>query len=235
MKYLVITILLLISPIAHSDQSFQVDKNYVNQLIHEYLLEHPEVIAEAQIKLERQAKEAQEKIQQAAIAKMPKNVTSPSIGDTSGVTVTWFFDYRCGYCKRVEPAIQALLKDNNVLIVFKELAILGDWSTMAAQAAIAAHKQGQFRLMHEWLYANNDSDLNATLAYAGSIGMNKDQFERDMKSPATSKELADVRDLAQQLSINGTPAFVIGNRLIPGAVELKVLQDTILEASKPKA
>jgi protein-disulfide isomerase len=220
---------------AEADQAVKIDKDQIGQFIHDYLLEHPEVIAEAQAKLERLLQEAQEKAQQAAIANMPANTYSPELGDPAGVMVTWFFDYRCGYCKRVEPAIQAVLKENNARVIFKELAILGNWSAMAAKAAIAANRQGQFKLMHEWLYANNDSDLNTTLAYAESIGMNKDQFVKDMNSAETSKELADVRDLAQQLNINGTPAFVIGSRLIPGAVELKVLQESIIEAKKPKA
>jgi protein-disulfide isomerase len=236
-KYaLALLISLFVLPV-HADQtlSVQLDKDQVGKVIHEYLLEHTEVIAEAQAKLERLAQESQEKVQKAAIAKMPATTDSPTLGAASGITVTWFFDYRCGYCRKVEPAIQTLLKENNARVVFKELAILGEWSAMAAKSAIAANKQGKFKLMHEWLYANNDADLNATLAYAESIGMNKQQLEKDMNSPATTKELSDVRDLAQMLNINGTPAFIIGSKLIPGAVELKVLQDTIVEAGKPKA
>ena len=68
------------------------------------------------------------------------------------------------------------------------------------------------------------------LAFAESAGMSKSQLEKDMNDQATNTELAEVRDLAQKLGINGTPAFVIGTKLIPGAVELKVLQEAVLQA-----
>jgi protein-disulfide isomerase len=212
---------------SHADQATQYN---LGEIIRQYLMEHPEVISEAQAKLQRITQEAQEKAQREAIEKMPTSTKSPVLGKFDAVAVTWFFDYRCGYCKRVEPAMQALLKESNVKVVFKELAILGDQSVLAAKAALAANKQGKFGEMHEWLYNNADSDLKSMLAFAESAGMSKSQFEKDMNDQATNTELAEVRDLAQKLGINGTPAFVIGKKLIPGAVELDVLQKAVFEA-----
>jgi protein-disulfide isomerase len=226
-KFAVALFLTICSAQSHADQG--TPSNF-GEIIRQYLMEHPEVISEAQAKLQQRTQEAQEKAQREAIEKMPNLTSSPVLGKSDAVVVTWFFDYRCGYCKQVEPAMEDLLKQSNVKVVFKELAILGDQSVLAAKAALAANKQGKFSEMHEWLYGNADSDLKSMLAFAESAGMSKSQLEKDMNDQATNTELAEVRDLAQKLGINGTPAFVIGNKLIPGAVELKVLQEAVLQA-----
>jgi protein-disulfide isomerase len=218
---------------AFAQDAVFVEKDKLGEYVREYLLENPEVLTEAQNKLETRRREATEASQKAAIASLPQETNSPTLGGKSDFKVIWFFDYHCGYCRKVEPSVQALLSDEHVKIVFKEFAILGEWSMLAARSAIAANKQGKFKQMHEWLYANPDAEFTKIIDFVVSLNGDKDQFLRDISSPETDKEIADVIDQATKLSISGTPAFIIGTKLIPGAADLKTLKDTI-ELEKKK-
>jgi len=120
------------------------DKAAVEALIRRYILENPEVIIESVQRFERRKQEAERAHQRAVLASLRDDIenspTSPVTGNPEGdVTVVEFFDYRCGYCKRVLPAIQELLRtDTGVRYVFKEFPILGPDSVIAARAAVAA-------------------------------------------------------------------------------------------------
>ena len=148
------------------------------------------------------------------------------------MTIVEFFDYRCPYCKQVVGALTQLLNDDRKLrLVFKEFPILGPDSVVAARAALAAHVQGKYHAMHEALMrARGTLDETTVLKIATSVGLDATRLQSDMNKPEIAASLDRNHRLARDLAINGTPAFVIGNHVVPGAVDLETLKKLVAEA-----
>ncbi len=202
--------------------------------IKDYLLKNPIIIREAIQALQAQ-EEAAKQAQAAAALKTHKDQlfydkTSPVAGNPKGdITVVEFFDYNCGYCKRVTPTLKAVMeKDPNLRVVYKEFAILGPQSITAARAALAAQKQGKYKEFHEGLMMGQ-SDENSIAALTNLLGMDYSKLRKDMADPKIQQVLQKNYQLATTLGINGTPAFVIGERLVPGAIGEAALTQIIRE------
>lgn len=142
------------------------------------------------------------------------------------VTVVEFFDYRCGYCKVVASRLVSLLKeDGNIRFIYKEFPILGPASQIAARAALAAAKQEKYVAFHDALMAvHGPLNENKIFDIATRVGMNLRQLRQDMASPEIDAALRRTKKLARSLNIRGTPAFVIGDAVIPGAIRLVELK-----------
>lgn len=206
----------------------------IESVIRNYILENPEIIMEAVAVLRAREEQASDERRQSTLAERRDEVfdspTSPSIGDAeSDIVLVEFFDYNCGYCKRVVGHVFALAEDNpDLRIVFKEFPILAQSSELAARAALAAANQGLYAEMHNALMAHRGGYDEATiLELAAEIGADAAQLRTDMDSEAVGAEIAATADLAISLGIRGTPAFIIGDMVIPGAVDLDTLQDLV--------
>ena len=201
-------------------------KDEIGRLVREYLLKHPEVIVEAMAAYRKRQREEQERRAQAAIkdnrTALLQDKYSVVAGNPKGnVTIVEFFDYRCGYCKAVKPQLERVLKnDSNIRVVYKEFPVLGPVSTYASRAAIAARKQGddKYRAYHDALMKARRLNAPAILAIAKKVGLNVDKLRRDMNDPVVGETLRRNHVLAQKLGIRGTPAFVIGDEMVPGAI-----------------
>jgi protein-disulfide isomerase len=157
-----------------------------------------------------------------------------TLGNARGdATMVEFFDYNCGFCRRSLADKLALLKDDAKLkIVIKEFPILGPASLEAAKVSIAVRMQDpageKFLEFHRKLLASNVRANKANaLAVAESVGLDLARLEKDMESDEVITTIDESRRLAQALGINGTPAYVIGNRVVHGAVGLAKLSDAI--------
>ena len=214
----------------------------IRQIVREYLIEHPEVLIEAQQAL--QAKRAAQEAEQARQAiqlyrdELLHDPEAPVAGNPDGaITLVEFFDYRCGYCRRVKPTVETLLAENDDLrFVFKEFPILGPESTEAARAALAARNQGNYEAFH-WalMEAEGSFDRDHILSVARSVGLDDQRLARDMEEPALDALIARNAELANALGIGGTPAFVIGDRLIGGALPLEHFRAAIADAREALA
>jgi protein-disulfide isomerase len=209
----------------------------VKELLKEYLLANPEIILEAVQTLRRRQEEAQKKAAEQALktrrAELQGAADLPVAGNAKGdVTIVEFMDYRCGYCKAVAPVIDEVLQaDGKVRLVFKEFPILGPTSRTASMAAIAAHKQGKYIAFHNAMmaYPNNLTD-EVIFALARQVGLDLAKLKDDMKSPEVQALIEKTHKLATDLGINGTPGFIIGDQIIPGAVSADELKKKIAEA-----
>jgi len=142
-----------------------------------------------------------------------------------------FFDYNCPWCKKDFPDVMALIdEDKELKVILKEFPILGPDSEYAAKAAIAAGKQGKYLQMHTALYQHEGKITKEIVdEIAAAQGLNMDQLKKDMEDTKTAEIINRNRDLAQSLAINGTPAFVIDDKLIPGYLPKDELASTIKE------
>jgi protein-disulfide isomerase len=143
------------------------------------------------------------------------------------VTLVEFYDYACPYCKTSNPIVDRLLKeDKGVRIVYRELPILGPNSVAAARAALTASKQGRFNQFHDAMWAAGRPAPETIAAAAQSVGV-PPQTAQD---PAIEAELKKNFQLAGQLGATGTPMFVIGDRVMNGAVGYEALKAAVSAA-----
>ena len=216
-------------------------KKEVEAVLQEYILKNPEVLMRAiqTYQVQKQAakrKRAKDNLT-SLTAELTLNPASPVIGNPDGdVTIVEFFDYRCGYCKRVFPTIQALLKeDGNIRYVLKEFPILGPDSLVASQAALAVWNTTPEKYMpfHSALMTSRGS-LNAAKIFsvAGDLGLDTDAIRKNMKNAPVSDEINKNMELSESLGITGTPAFIIGDQLAPGAISMDEIKKMVALARK---
>ena len=131
-----------------------------------------------------------------------------------------FFDYNCGYCKRSFSEIMELVSENkDIKVILKELPVLGESSILASKASIASQKQDKYFEFHQELI--NFSGLISLLdikKISKELGINYEQLQKDMNSDETILLINESYRLADLIGVRGTPAFIINNNLIPGAV-----------------
>jgi protein-disulfide isomerase len=206
----------------------------IEAIIRDFLQKNPEALLDALQAAEDKMKgEAHDKAS-AALAARRREVfddpDAPIAGNPQGnASLVEFFDYRCPYCKQVEPAIEALVTaDRQLRLVYKELPVLGPESMIAARAALAARQQGKYDAMHRALMAlKGQIDEAAVFKVAGSVGVDVERLKRDMTAPDIDRMLKANTNLATALDIRGTPGFVIGNEIVPGAISLDDLKQLI--------
>lgn len=220
-----------------------LDKTAVEQIVRNYLIEHPEVMIEVQNALEtKQASAAKSRVQDVIASSGDELLASPHdavFGNPNGdVTIVEFFDYNCGYCKRALPDMEAILKnDPNVRFVMKEFPILGPDSIRAhvvAQAFKSLHPD-KYRELHIALMSSPERSTEASvIAAAVKLGADEAQLREKIKDPAITTSFQGAYKLANELDITGTPSYVIGNDLVPGAIGLEGLVERIAAARAKK-
>ncbi len=157
----------------------------------------------------------------------------PVEGNPQGdVTVVEFYDLRCPYCRRMLPVMAELLKrDARVRVVLKDIPILGPDSVLGARAVLAAQRQGGYAKLQSAIMQGGKQITPDTLhAAATASGLDWDTLQHDMADPAITARIEANLDLAHQLGVEGTPAFVIGRQMLPGALDLAELQGAIAAA-----
>ena len=145
------------------------------------------------------------------------------------VVLVEFYDYACPYCKASNPHVDQLVRENPKLrVVYRELPILGPNSVEAARLSLAASKAGRFQQFHDALYAAGRPapDTNAAAARVANIP------GKPAEDPAIEAELKKNFQLASQLGASGTPLFVVGDRVLSGAVGYDALKQAIEDAQK---
>lgn len=157
---------------------------------------------------------------------------APVLGNPEGdVTVVEFFDYNCPYCKEIAGDMKTLIeRDPGVRLVYREWPILGRGSLFAARATLAARRQGKYEELHWALMAQPRVTEKLTLRVARSIGLDIPRLLNDMNHRNVARHIALSMDLSRNLGINGTPAFVIGDRVTRGLIPLDQMRDYVREA-----
>lgn len=233
--------------IAGAAEFSSVQRSEIETIVREYLIAHPEVLQEAMAEFEKRQAAAEVEKHKGAIKENATALFSSArqvtLGNPNGnVTFVEFFDYNCGYCKRAMDDMMTLLKnDPNLKIVLKEFPVLGPGSVEAAQVAVAVRMQDKtggkkyLEFHQKLLGGRGQADRARALAVAKEVGMNMAQIEKDMQSPEVNATLQESFKLAETLGLNGTPSYVISDKVIVGAVGLPSLQEGINTARCGKA
>jgi protein-disulfide isomerase len=198
----------------------------IEAIIKDLLINNPEVLLEAQNALEAKMDKIQADKMAVAIkehaGELYRPANSPVVGNVKGdVPVIEFFDYNCGYCKKAFLDLAKLVdKDKKVRVILKEFPILAKGSEEAARVALAAKMQGKYWEFHRAMLENQGQANEASaLRVAEKLGLDMPRLKKDMASAEVKKEIEDTRSLASKMGIQGTPHFIVGDKVIAGAPE----------------
>ena len=230
-----------------SAQSFsEPQRTEIQKIIRDYLLSNPEVLEEVSAELTKRQAVAEAAKQASAVKKHANLIfNSPRgvvVGNREGdVSFVEFFDYNCGYCKRAMIDMMELMKgDPKLRVVLKEFPVLGQGSVEAAQVGIAVRMQDpsgkKYLDFHQKLLTGRgQADRARALAAAKEAGLDMAKLEKDMQSPEIRATLEENLKMAEEMGLNGTPSYVIGDQVVVGAVGLASLKEKIANARCGKA
>ena len=211
-----------------------------HEQVRRYLLDHPELVLDDP-EIRSSIHRARSKRQQEIAASWRESVLeqgsdlldsplTPSSGEASAaVTIIAFYDYQCGPCIASHPELeQVRATEANVRIIFGQLPIFGSHSIMAARAAIAANRQGRFDRLHAALMTTNARlYMDRIYATAAKVGLDVEKLRADMRDPQVHQYLEEIRHLAEELGVTGTPAFVVGDEILFGGATADDLKSAI--------
>jgi protein-disulfide isomerase len=217
----------------------EADRAAFGEQVRAYLLENPEVIMEAIQVLEKRRSTAAAEADRKLVAENADRLFDDGFSWVTGnpegdVTLVEFLDYRCGYCKKAQPEVEALLEsDPNIRLVIKEFPILGPDSVAAGKMALAALEldREKFGPLHHALidYRGNLTE-DAAYELAEEAGYDVDELRELAGSAEIDDQLQQNYQLAQTLGLQGTPAFIVGDQVIRGYLPADELAAAIEEA-----
>ncbi len=224
-------------PALAADQSFTpAQRKEIVEIVREALKADPSILRDAvgSLQADDQARDqADEKNRLAANQKaLTANFSDPVAGNPNGdVTLVEFYDPRCPYCRKMLPAIASMIqKDPGLRIVYKDIPVLGPASTMETRAILAAKMQGGYTKMQEALMRDpaqpSDQMIRDT---ARGAGLDPAKLTADMNSPSVTAQIEANLSLARTLKVDGTPAWVVGQTMVPGAVDQGTLEALIAD------
>lgn len=198
------------------------------------LREDPSILREAMAAMEVAEEASRADAQRTAIRQnadaLFRDPADPVRGNPQGrVTVVEFFDARCGYCRTLHPTMEELLRRNReVKLVLKDLPILGPNSVLGSRALLVAQRTGKYPALFEGFMRLRE-ELSETVLRreVERVGLDWPRLRREMDDGAITRRIDANVSLARALDIQGTPALVIGDTIIPGAVELPQLEAAV--------
>ena len=204
--------------------------------VRRYLLAHPEVLPEAMEVLQARETARQERAVAPVVDRHRAALETPFHGAWAGserpdVVLVEFFDYACGYCRASNPHVDRLLgEDLRLRVVWREFPVLGPDSNQAAIASLAAARAGRYRVFYDAMFAAGRPSEATIAAARQSAGLGEVALDDEAR-----RELSRNAELAQAIGAQGTPTFVVGGRVLHGAVGYEVLRDAIAEARRSRA
>lgn len=211
------------------------DKAAIEKIVHDYILEHPEIIPEAMTRLQNrevtQLLESNRKEIETPFA-------SAAAGNPKGdVSLVVFFDYACPYCRQGHKDVARLVaEDKGIRVVYRDFPVLSPASEEAAMAALSAAQQGRYETFHNAMFdAPGKVAHERTVAMVRTAGLDEMRTAKDLESPALKAEIKKNLELGRALGLTGTPSYVVGDSILSGAVGYDALKQAVAKAREAKA
>ena len=227
----------LLSQAAGAAEFTPAQRAEIVQILRDALKQDPSILRDAVSAMQADESDRQRATIGGGEGQAGRSAADPVAGNPQGdVTIVEFFDTRCPYCRKLEPAMAELLAhDHGVRLVYKDLPILGPASVLGSKALLAAQKQGGYDKLRAAIMTAPPQTTKAMIQDAAQhLGLDWHRLEHDMDNPAIQTRIDANLTLARTIGIEGTPALVIGGEMIPGAVELADLTTAIAKARKAK-
>jgi protein-disulfide isomerase len=228
-------------PVGKASAFTPAQREELTQIVKDILLANPEIMLEVQNALESRMDKIQSERMAVALKEHANELFRPQFSPVAGnlkgdLPVIEFFDYNCGYCKKAFSELASFVdKDKKARIILKEFPILSKGSEEASRVALAAKMQGKYWEFHRaMLESPGQANEQTSLRAAEKLGLDMARLKRDMGSAEVKKEIDDTRALAAKMGIQGTPHFIVGDKIIPGAPEnlLELLNKHAAEVRK---
>ena len=220
-----------------------INRAATENIVRNYLLEHPEIIPQAVERLEHRRvteiiPQAVERLEHRRVSEIIRQnrdaLERPFSGAWAGaadgdVTLVVFTDYACTYCRASEPDLERLIaEDRRLKLVFREFPILSADSEAAARLALIAARSGRYMNVHQALFAAAPPNAAARSEIAGRFNLSASAAA--LNDPGITNELRHNVGAARSLGLSATPAFIVGDKLLVGAVGYDALKAAIAEA-----
>ena len=232
----------LVLPTAAKAEMTAEQKAEVEALVKQYILDHGEILIESVNNYQKKEEEAANKESEVKakelLVSLKDNKDVAVVGNPDGdVTVVEFFDYNCGYCKKAFEEIQSLVKDDkNVKIVLYDMPILGPESHEIAKWALASKKQGKYWEYHQALMQHQGGkDADTFKKLATEAGLDAEKLAKDKDAPEIETEIQKHLEVARNLGIQGTPGFLIDEKVFRGYIPYDAMKSSIKEVRAAKA
>ena len=211
-------------------QMSQADRDEVREIVREYILDNPEIIEDALIELQRRARAREMQSTYDAVTAQSEQIFNdprdPRVGPADAeLVIVEFMDYKCSYCRVANDWVEDVREQygDRVQFIFKEYPILGDDSVQAARAALASLRQGEevYTAFHTAMVSSSGPLPDERIfQLARAAGVDVDRMRADMEDPAILDHIAQTRSLGSLLGVSGTPFFIVGDTVVPGANEM---------------
>ena len=218
-------------------------KTQIEQVVKDLLVREPELVMQAAQRMQQRDQQKQLDMAKTGIKDHQKDLFddkgSPAFGASAkdaDVTIVEFFDFNCGYCKKSHPVVSQLMaEDKKIRIIYKQFPILGPTSLTGAQYAVAAAKQGKYKEFHDALLDSHEPVSQDGLdKLAASLKLDMDKLKKDAAGDETKKRISDDLELGKAVGVQGTPGFVIGDKLYPGAMDLATMKQVVADTRAKK-
>jgi protein-disulfide isomerase len=225
---------------ADTDDPAAISEASIGPLIERYLLENPRVLERVSTALNAEIEAERTEKMKVAVDENRDLIYSADgavvVGNPNGdVTLVEMYDYNCGYCRSTMPDVVALVDgDPNLKLVLRQFPILSQGSVDAAKVGVLVAKSGvDYWSFHQALFTGRGQvDGDTALRAAADLGLKPEELRAKLADPEVRAALDNSYKLAQQLQISGTPTFIIGDEVIPGAVGVDVLRAKIANVRK---
>lgn len=218
-----------------SSQTSPEGRAAIEAIVRDYILANPEIIPEAMTRL--QSREATR-----LLASNRSEIETPFAGAWTGnatadTTMVVFSDFACPYCKQGAKDIAKLVsEDKNLRIVFRDFPVLSPASEEAAMAALSAAQQGRYVAFHDALFEGQGRLTHERIvATVRKAGLNEGRTAKDLTAASLKAEVRKNLDLGRALGLTGTPSYIVGDRVLSGAVGYDALRSAVAEARAAKA
>ena len=210
------------------------DRRQIDKQIEDYFMRNPEKLEQALENMQAFMEDRTNRQQAEALLQNADKLYRDEADYTMGpqnapITIVEFFDYNCGYCKRsFAPLMEVLEENKDVRLVFKEYPILGEPSYLASSTALAINDKMKYLTYHSKLMTHSGRVSQAVVEkILGELKLAPQKLQADARSDKYVLQLAETRQLADAIGVNGTPAFVINGQLFPGALNKAELTQAI--------
>ena len=210
------------------------DRAEIEAIVRDYILNHPEIIPQAVARLEQaEARKAMAANRTAIEMPFPGAVAGNPQGD---VKLVVFFDYACPYCRQGHADVRKLVReDSKLMVIYRDFPVLSPASTEAAMASLSAATQGGYGKFHDAMFDSPGRVSAArTMGIVKGVGLSEEKVTADLNSTALKAEVNRNLELGRNLGLTGTPSYIIGNRILSGAVGFDRLKEAVAAARAEK-
>ena len=225
-KYKTLFFLIFVFSLFKQLLAHELKKDEINSIIKNFILDNPQIIEKTLQDLNLKRSQKNFKLALNDLKKVPNPRLKKANAD---ITIYEFFDYNCGYCKSVMQNIFNIYKkDKKVEIVFVEYPILSNSSLSAAKASLAARNQKKYFEFHSKLMKHTGKiEDKLLLSFAKDLKIDQKKLKSDYSNEKLMLIINKNREIANRLNLRGTPAFIIGNKVYPGAMSEEDLEKAI--------